>query len=122
MPEDRTAEIAAVEDTIAILNTDASFDNFERTVNVAFLQTSALTSASERERLGRAAAALERGAALTGAPALSLLATKARTCAGVAVLGRRRRWIPGRGGPAFFSALTLAKSFGFVAISGAGSS
>jgi len=75
---DRTTEIAAVEDTIAIINNDKAFDNFEKTVNTAFLQTSAVESAGQKERLRRVAVVLERAATLTGAVELSLLATKAQ--------------------------------------------
>merc|ERR1719480_722139 len=42
--KDRLTEIAAVDDTIKILNSDTSFDNFDKTVNVALLQASATSS------------------------------------------------------------------------------
>lgn len=83
--KDRMTEIAAVEDTIKMLNDDKSFENFDKTVNVAFLQTSAVASSAQKERLNRVASMLERFAAQTGSPALSLLATKAQLDAFVKV-------------------------------------
>jgi len=74
--KDRLEEIAAVDDTIKILNEDESFENFDKTVNVALLQES-LTS-GQRERLRRATSVLERAAVQTGAPELSLLASRAQ--------------------------------------------
>jgi len=76
--KDRTAEIAAVEDTIQILNEDKSFDNFSKTVNSAFFQLSSSAVAAEKERIGRAVAVLEQAAAQTGAPELTLLAVRAK--------------------------------------------
>mmetsp|Transcript_123318 Transcript_123318/g.354314 ORF Transcript_123318/g.354314 Transcript_123318/m.354314 type:complete len:654 (+) Transcript_123318:1-1962(+) len=74
--KDRMAEIAAVAETIQILNEDKSFDNFARTVNTAFLQVLSRNSAAEEDRLARAADALRRGAALSREPRLALLAAR----------------------------------------------
>lgn len=77
--KDRTTEIAAVEDTIAILNTDESFDVAEVTVNKAtvFLQTVASEGQEKRQRRRQAAAILRAAAARTGAAQLSVLAGSA---------------------------------------------
>merc|ERR1719330_863884 len=59
--EDRMAEIAAVQDTIKILNSDEAFDNFDKTVGANLLQTSKASTAAftaERRRRQRAAAVL----------------------------------------------------------------
>merc|ERR1719454_196118 len=50
--KDRTTEIAAVEDTIAILNTDESFDVAEQTLNrpTAFLQIASAEGREEQQR------------------------------------------------------------------------
>merc|ERR1719330_1758156 len=53
--KDRMAEIAAVQDTIKILNSDEAFDNFSKTVGAVLLQTSE-ASAAERRRRQRAKA------------------------------------------------------------------
>jgi len=78
--KDRLAEIAAVEETISILNSDEAFANFDKTVTAAFFQVDATssTAAAQRERLGRAATMLSTAAARVGAPALALLADRAR--------------------------------------------
>jgi len=73
----RTEEIAAVEDTIKILNTDPAFDVFDRTVNGAFLQTGR-TSQEEQKRRQQAVAVLQRVAQSSGEPQLSLLAASAQ--------------------------------------------
>lgn len=77
--KDRTTEIAAVEDTIAILNTDESFDVAEVTVNKAtvFLQTVTSEGQEKRQRRRQAAAILRAAAARTGAAQLSVLAGSA---------------------------------------------
>jgi len=72
--KDRLEEIAAVDDTIKILNEDKSFENFDKTVNVALLQTSA--TSSQKERLYRASSLLERAATQIGVPELALLASR----------------------------------------------
>jgi len=74
--KDRLTEIEAVEDTVKVLNEDKSFENFDKTVNVALLQMS--SSSGQGERLRRATSVLERAAAEIGAPQLSLLASHAR--------------------------------------------
>jgi len=76
----RLEEIAAVEDTIMVLNEDAAFENFDKTVNIALLQTVSESSAEavQKERLRRASAVLVRAAAKTGAPKLALLASRAK--------------------------------------------
>merc|ERR1719203_811251 len=59
----RNAEIVAVQETIAILNTDKAFDNFDKTVNVAaptFLQAN--TESKEALRLKRVSSLLQQAA------------------------------------------------------------
>mmetsp|Transcript_56852 Transcript_56852/g.184178 ORF Transcript_56852/g.184178 Transcript_56852/m.184178 type:complete len:677 (-) Transcript_56852:78-2108(-) len=73
--KDRLEEISAVEDTIKILNDDAAFESFDKTVN-SFVQTS--SSSDAQERLRRATAVLVRAAAATGTPELGLLASRAQ--------------------------------------------
>merc|ERR1711879_86482 len=69
--KDRMTEIAAVEDTIKILNEDTSFDNFGDTVNTAstagisFVQVSAVASSAQKERLHRITSLLKQVAART---------------------------------------------------------
>lgn len=79
--KDRLTEIAAVGDTIKILNDDSSFDNFDKTVNVAFVQADSRSSHREseeqRQRLNRVAASLQGAASQLGVPQLALLATRA---------------------------------------------
>lgn len=48
--KDRTEEIIAVQETIKILNSDEAFDNFGKTVNTAFLQTSSISANDQRGR------------------------------------------------------------------------
>lgn len=84
--QDRLTEIAAVADTIKILNSDTSFDNFDKTVNgspyIGLLQTRSSSAHRESEeqqmRLSRVASSLQQAAAQLGAPQLALLATRAR--------------------------------------------
>jgi len=64
--KDRLTEIDAVGDTIKILNSDESFEAFDKQVAPVFFQTAA--ASSQRQR---AVAALQRA----GAPALALLAS-----------------------------------------------
>jgi len=73
----RTEEIAAVEDTIKILNTDPAFDVFDKTVNTAFLQTG-MTSQEEQKRRRQTMAVLQRAAERSGEPHLSLVAASAQ--------------------------------------------
>merc|ERR1719468_192086 len=69
--KDRLTEIAAVDDTIAILNSDTAFDNFETTVN-SFLQSASTEKMTQQQkmRLNRAVASLQRSAARLGVPSL----------------------------------------------------
>jgi len=62
--KDRTEEIIAVQETIKILNTDEAFDNFDKTVNTAFLQTSSVSSSSEEQKRRQRAAEVLREADL----------------------------------------------------------
>jgi DNA repair exonuclease SbcCD ATPase subunit len=55
----RLEEITAVDDTIAILNTDEAFDVFDKSVNPSFLQTSSALSSHE-QRKKRAIVELQR--------------------------------------------------------------
>jgi len=79
--KDRLREISAVDDTIAILNTDTAFDNFDKTVNVALFQASLHSEHEEtqqqQQRQNRASSFLQGEAGRLGAPALALLASKA---------------------------------------------
>jgi hypothetical protein len=72
--KDRMTEIDAVEDTIKILNDDAAFANFDKTVN-SFLQVES-KSAEEQQRRQKAITVLRMGAAKSGAPALAMLAIR----------------------------------------------
>jgi chromosome segregation ATPase len=65
----RLAEMEAVADTIAYLNSDAAFDMFDKTVNTAFLQLSSKSAVDKRRR---AAEVLRR----TGNSELAMLASK----------------------------------------------
>merc|ERR1719433_1077137 len=68
----RNEEILAVQDTIAYLNTDAAFDNVEKTVNTAsFLQTRESQSTAGPALRDRAAGILRAA----GTPRLAMLAT-----------------------------------------------
>jgi len=69
----RLEEIAAVEDTIEILNSDDSFANFDKTVN-SFLQF----SSQEQQRRKRAVAVLQKAASDHEAPKLALIAISAQ--------------------------------------------
>merc|ERR1719169_262516 len=74
--KDRLTEIDAVSDTIKILNSDESFEAFDKQVAPVFLQTDA--SASQKERRQRAVSALQRAARLSGSPQVALLAASAQ--------------------------------------------
>merc|ERR1712150_90951 len=80
--KDRLTEIAAVADTIAILNSDTAFDNFDKTVNTAFLQEAAVSSSTEseeqHEKLGQVSTNLRAAAARFGSPQIALLAARAQ--------------------------------------------
>jgi len=73
----RLEEIAAVEDTIEILNSDDSFNNFGKTVD-SFMQVSVSTSSQEKARRAKAAEVLQQAAARTNQPKLALLAISAQ--------------------------------------------
>jgi len=70
----RLEEIVAVQDTIKVLNEDKAFDNFDKTVNVAFMQTGSAKGKSLVR--ARAAAVLQRAAA--GEPKLAMLAASVK--------------------------------------------
>merc|ERR1719395_13536 len=74
--KDRLTEIDAVSDTIKILNSDESFEAFDKMVAPVFLQTDA--TASQQERRQRAVSALQRAAGLSGSPQIALLAASAQ--------------------------------------------
>jgi len=58
--KDRTEEIQAVEETIALLNSDDSFDNFEKTVKSSLVQVSVRRSHSQETSIRKRAAAVLR--------------------------------------------------------------
>lgn len=66
----RMEEIAAVEETVTILNTDTAFDVFDKTVSPAsFIQVAVDKTQQEQQRRKLAAAALQRAASLGGGDA-----------------------------------------------------
>merc|ERR1719506_1566167 len=72
--KDRMTEIDAVTDTIKILNSDESFEAFDKQVAPTFLQT----DASQKERRQQAVTALKRAAAVSGSAQISQLAALAQ--------------------------------------------
>merc|ERR1719191_1960505 len=72
--KDRLTEIDAVADTIGILNSDESFEAFEKQDAPVFLQT----DATQKERRQRAVAALQRAAQVSGSAQISMLAASAQ--------------------------------------------
>merc|ERR1719269_564724 len=74
--KDRLTEIDAVSDTIKILNSDESFEAFDKMVAPVFLQTD--STASQKQRRQRAVSALQRAAGLSGSPQIALLAASAQ--------------------------------------------
>jgi len=74
--KDRLTEIAAVEDTIKILNDDKSFENFDKTVNAAasFLQVE--SNAAEQQLRRRAVVVIRQAASQSGSGALAMLAVR----------------------------------------------
>jgi len=72
--KDRLTEIDAVGDTIGILNSDESFEAFDKQVAPVFLQT----DAAQKERRQQAVAALQRAAKLSGSPEIAMLAVSAQ--------------------------------------------
>jgi len=76
--KDRLEEIAGVQDTIEILNSDTSFDAFEKTVN-SFLQVSGSSVEQEQAaRQRRAVDILSEAASRLRSATLSLAATRAQ--------------------------------------------
>jgi len=85
--KDRLDEIAAVEDTIKILNSDEAFENFGKTssnpnsagfvAGTAFLQTN-VASALEQKLRQSAYDVLQRAASVSGNPKLALLAANVK--------------------------------------------
>merc|ERR1719461_2181940 len=78
--KDRNEEILAVQDTIEILNSDTSFDAFEKTVNTpSLLQTSGSSVEQEQAaRQHRVADVLSEAAGRLHSATLSLAATRAQ--------------------------------------------
>merc|ERR1711871_959303 len=74
--KDRLTEIDAVSDTIKILNSDESFEAFDKMQAPVFLQTRAVSSQKERRSL--AVSALQRTAKISGSPKMALLAASAQ--------------------------------------------
>merc|ERR1719454_2227720 len=74
--KDRLTEIDAVTDTIKILNSDESFEAFDKMQAPVFLQTD--STASQKERRQQAVSALQRAARLSGSPQIALLAASAQ--------------------------------------------
>merc|ERR1711865_85208 len=72
--KDRLTEIDAVGDTIKILNSDESFEAFDKQEAPVFLQT----DASQKERRQQAVSALQRAARVSGSPQIALLAASAQ--------------------------------------------
>jgi len=72
--KDRLTEIDAVGDTIKILNSDESFEAFDKQVAPNFLQT----DASQKQRRQEAVSALQRAAKLSGSPQIAMLAVSAQ--------------------------------------------
>jgi len=68
--KDRLEEIQAIQDTVAMLNSDSSFDAFETTVKTAFVQISAQTNRAVEAK--RQAAEVLRS--VKGSPELAMLA------------------------------------------------
>merc|ERR1719487_2888748 len=74
--KDRLTEIDAVTDTIKILNSDESFEAFDKMQAPVFLQTD--STASQKERRQQAVSALQRAARLSGSPQIAMLAASAQ--------------------------------------------
>jgi len=72
--KDRLTEIDAVGDTIGILNSDESFEAFDKQEAPVFLQT----DASQKQRRQEAVSALQRAAKLSGSPQIAMLAASAQ--------------------------------------------
>merc|ERR1719454_1039731 len=74
--KDRLTEIDAVSDTIKILNSDESFEAFDKQEAPVFLQTD--STASQKERRQKVVSVLQRAARLSGSPQVALLAASAQ--------------------------------------------
>merc|ERR1719456_168894 len=74
--KDRLTEIDAVTDTIKILNSDESFEAFDKMQAPVFLQTDA--TENQKERRQQAVSALQRAARISGSPQIALLAASAQ--------------------------------------------
>merc|ERR1719271_838444 len=74
--KDRLTEIDAVSDTIKILNSDESFEAFDKMQAPVFLQTD--STATQKERRQQAVSALQRAARLSGSPQIAMLAASAQ--------------------------------------------
>merc|ERR1719262_1665217 len=74
--KDRLTEIDAVTDTIKILNSDESFEAFDKMQAPVFLQTD--STANQKERRQQAVSALQRAARISGSPQIALLAASAQ--------------------------------------------
>merc|ERR1719262_1617003 len=74
--KDRLTEIDAVTDTIGILNSDESFEAFDKMQAPVFSQTD--STASQKERRQQAVSALQRAARVSGSPQVALLAASAQ--------------------------------------------
>merc|ERR1719478_1565552 len=74
--KDRLTEIDAVTDTIKILNSDESFEAFDKMQAPVFLQTD--STSSQKERRQQAVSALQRAARISGSPQIALLAASAQ--------------------------------------------
>jgi len=75
----RQEEIAAVAETIKVLNSDESFEAFDKMSASSFLQTSSSsTKDSERKLRRRAVSVLQEAAARSASPKVALLATAAQ--------------------------------------------
>jgi len=73
--KDRLTEIEAVTDTIKILNSDESFEAFDKMQAPVFLQVKSSTSQELRQK---AVEVLRRAASITGSPKVALLAASAQ--------------------------------------------
>jgi len=74
--KDRLTEIEAVDDTIKILNSDESFESFDKMQAPVFMQTA--SSSSQKDMRQRAVTALQRAADVSGSPRIALLAQSAQ--------------------------------------------
>jgi len=74
--KDRLTELDAVDDTIKILNSDETFEAFDKQVAPVFLQTSAETSQTELRQ--KAVAVLRRASTASGSAQLAMLAASAQ--------------------------------------------